>query len=327
MDKTIQTGAWLDTIMCGDCLNEMPKIPAQSVDVIISDLPYGTTACKWDSVIPFESLWSEWKRLLKPNSAIVLMAMQPFTTMMIASNIEAFKYCWVWDKMGGGAFVIAKHRPMQTHEDVVVFGFGKMTYNPQMEEAEQKNIRPVNLGSSGGSTVPVAGGVAKSAFGYDPKKRYPRTVIRESRYGAECNSINRVHPTQKPLSLMRYFVRTYTNPGDVILDPCCGSGTTCIAAIQENRHYIGIEKETNFVEITRQRICEVRGLRSSTRDRIQNEGVDMEKSDIPVKVLTPDEANVAYAEAYQKYGADAKETEDARIAYEQALKDASDVGK
>lgn len=244
----------LNTIIHGDCLEEMTKIASHSVDAIISDPPYGITDCKWDSVIPLAPMWAEFKRIIKPNGAIVLTASQPFTSVLIASNLTAFKYCWVWDKMRGGAFVLCKHRPMQTHEDIAVFGFGKVTYNPQMEAAEPKNVRPVNRGSSGGSTILVASGVAKSADGYDPQKRYPRTVIRQSSYGSECNSINRVHPTQKPEALMRYLVRTYTNHGDVILDPCCGSGTTCVAARQEGRKFIGIEKDAGYAENSTKRI-------------------------------------------------------------------------
>jgi len=250
----VGSGALFASVLSGDCLQVMATLEAGSIDAIITDLPYGTTACKWDAVIPFAPLWEQVRRVLKPNGVFVTTASQPFTTALIASNLAAFKYCWVWDKMGGGAFVIAKRRPMQTHEDIVVFCDGKNTYNPQMEDADEKNVRPINGGSSGGNTVPVAGGVAKSAPGYDPKKRFPKTVIRRSRYGAECNSVNRVHPTQKPVELMRYLVRTYTNPGDTVLDPCCGSGTTGVAAQMEGRNCVLIEREEKYLETTRQRL-------------------------------------------------------------------------
>lgn len=250
----LRSGDLFTSVLSGDCLQVMATLEAGSIDAIITDLPYGTTACKWDAVIPFAPLWEQVRRVLKPNGVFVTTASQPFTTSLISSNLAGFKYCWVWDKMGGGAFVIAKHRPMQTHEDIVVFCDGKPTYNPQMEDADEKNVRPINGGSSGGNTVPVAGGVAKSASGYDPKKRFPKTVIRRSRYEAECNSVNRVHPTQKPVELMRYLIRTYTNPGDTVLDPCCGSGTTGVAAQAEGRNCVLIEREEKYLEITRQRL-------------------------------------------------------------------------
>lgn len=251
-DGVIRCSAWLDAIVCGDCLNEMPKMPAQSVDAIISDLPYGTTACKWDSVIPFAPLWAEWKRLLKPNGAIVLTASQPFTSALVMSNAGDFKYAWTWDRMvAPTGHLNAKKMPLRRTEDVLVFYGSQCTYNPQMG-----NGKPVS--HIGGANRP------RGVFGEnkviecrDVTSRYPVNLLQfkkvQTRHG-------RLHRTQKPVELMRYLVRTYTNPGDVILDPCCGSGTTCVAAMQEGRHYIGIEKETNYAEITKQRIYEARGL-------------------------------------------------------------------
>ena len=261
--RLFRSSAWLDAIVCGDCLNEMPKIPAQSVDAIISDLPYGTTACKWDSVIPFAPLWTEWKRLLKPNGAIVLTASQPFTTDLIASNRKWFKYCWVWEKKATGVF-LAKRRPMQGHEEIAVFGLGAITYNPQMEDRtpeEMKRMGDIKRTFSHGKNDSEHYRGCKLAKDYDPRKKYPKTVIRFP--AVNSNSGQRLHPTQKPIAMMRYLVRTYTNPGDVVLDPCCGSGTTCVAAMQEGRHYIGIEKETNYAEIAKQRIYEALALASN----------------------------------------------------------------
>jgi site-specific DNA-methyltransferase (adenine-specific) len=247
---SVRCSAWLDAIVCGDCLEEMPKMPAQSVDAIISDLPYGTTACKWDSVIPFAPLWSEWKRLLKPNGAIVLTATEPFASLLRTSNLAQYKYDWVWDKHIPRGMHIAKYRPMQKHEMVLVFGDAPLKYNP-IHTKRDKPVRVKNYGNSKAS--PLANNDRKERI-YDTKG--PDSIL----VGMWEANAGKLHSTQKPVSLMRYLVRTYTNPGDVVLDPCCGSGTTCIAAMQEGRHYIGIEKETNYAEITKQRIYEARGL-------------------------------------------------------------------
>ncbi len=239
--------AWLDAIVCGDCLNEMPKMPAQSVDAIISDLPYGTTACKWDSVLPLETLWREWARILKPGGAIVLTASQPFTSALVMSNPNAFKHEWIWNKKLAGNAVFAKKQPLKIHETVLVFAFGRCPYKPEMRAGKMraKNGIKNRLGTFGDSEITVN------------DKYYPTSILEYSNAGLRRGKL---HLAQKPVELMRYLVRTYTNPGDVILDPCCGSGTTCIAAMQEGRHYIGIEKETNYAEITKQRIYEARGL-------------------------------------------------------------------
>lgn len=240
----------LDAIVCGDCLNEMPKMPAQSVDAIISDLPYGTTACKWDSVIPFAPLWAEWKRLLKPNGAIVLTATEPFASLLRTSNLAQYKYDWVWDKHIPRGMHIAKYRPMQKHEMVLVFGDAPLKYNP-IHTKRDKPVRVKNYGNSKSS--PLASNDRKERI-YDTKG--PDSIL----VGMWEANAGKLHPTQKPVSLMRYLVRTYTNPGDVVLDPCCGSGTTCVAAMQEGRHYIGIEKEQQYAEIAKQRTAGARGL-------------------------------------------------------------------
>ena len=251
----VRSSAWLDAIVCGDCLNEMPKIPAQSVDAIISDLPYGTTACKWDSVIPFAPLWAEWKRLLKPNGAIVLTASQPFTSMLVVSNLDAFKYEVIWEKDKPSDFALAALRTMKYHESILVFCDGRETYNPQMTMGEPnhsvgRGIRK-RANESGANTATVT----NKLDGW----KHPKSVMRFNREPAPT------HPTQKPESLMRYLVLTYTNPGDVVLDPCCGSGTTCVAAKQEGRHYIGIEKEPRYAEIAKQRTHEALGMASNNK--------------------------------------------------------------
>lgn len=231
---------WLDpNIVNGDCLSEMPKIPAQSVDAIITDLPYGTTQCRWDSVIPFSMLWPEWKRLLKPNGVIVLTASQPFTSSLGASNLKWLKYAWVWEKSAATGHLNAKRMPMKLHEDVLVFSEGSHTYNPQGLVAFGKVVRRGHNGENFGKS---------GTENYQEWTNYPRSILKFK------SDPNPQHPTQKPVDLMRYLVRTYTNKGDVVLDAACGSGTTCIAAALEGRRSIGIEKEQKYTQISIQRI-------------------------------------------------------------------------
>jgi len=231
----------------GDCLERMAKFPDKSVDMILCDLPYGTTACKWDSIIPFELLWKQYERIIKDNGAIVLTASQPFTTKLIASNIDNFKHYWIWDKEIAGAFALAKYKPMIVTEEICVFSNGgKVNYYPIMEDAILKNIRPINKGSSSSEAIPVSSGIARSDKNYNPKKRYPKNIIKYSKYNAECNQLNRIHPTQKPLFVFEYLIKTYTNEGDVVLDNTAGVCTTAIACKNINRKWICIEKELEY---------------------------------------------------------------------------------
>jgi site-specific DNA-methyltransferase (adenine-specific) len=242
-------------VILGDCLELMKDIPNGSIDMILCDLPYGTTACNWDTIIPFDKLWMQYNRIIKPNGPIVLFSAQPFTTKLIGSNIKNFKHSWVWNKELSGAFALAKYRPMIVTEDVCVFSSaGKVNYYPIMEDAQTKNIRPINLGSSSSSATPVASGVAKSKDGYDNKKRYPKNIIKYSKYNAECNQLNRLHPTQKPVALFEYLIKTYSNENDIILDNCAGSGTTAIACLNNKRNYILMEKEKKYFDIINERI-------------------------------------------------------------------------
>jgi site-specific DNA-methyltransferase (adenine-specific) len=225
----------------GDCLEVMQTIADKSVDLILCDLPYGTTACKWDSVIPFEPLWAQYRRIAKPNAAIVLTAAQPFTTALIASNLKDFRYSWVWEKEQGVNFLLAKKQPMKVHEDVCVFATGQTLYVPQMTVG-----KPYTSGK--GDSGEVSGGVKKvqtKNFG----SRYPRSVIR-------INRETGLHPTQKPVALMEYLIRTYTNEGDTVLDSCMGSGTTGVAAARTGRHFIGIERDPGYFAIATNRIAE-----------------------------------------------------------------------
>lgn len=251
-------GLALNTIHEGDCLTVMKEIPDKSVDMILCDLPYGTTACKWDTVIPFEPLWAEYKRIIKGNGVIALFADEPFTSNIVCSNIRNFKYRITWDKDIGGGYLNAKKMPLKQTEDICVFSYvtnGNYTYNPIMRDKDSNRIRPI------GKRTPVKPSTYGASNGklsddYNPKKSYPTNLITLSSRTAECNSSNRVHPTQKPVTLFEYLIRTYTNEGDVILDNCIGSGTTAVAAINTGRNFIGIEQDADYVAIARRRIDE-----------------------------------------------------------------------
>ena len=232
-------------LMQGDCLDRMKEIPDGSVDMILCDLPYGTTACKWDSVIPFEPLWEQYKRIAKKNAAIVLTASQPFTTALIASNMRDFRYCWVWDKVKPSSGLHAKQQPLRQHEDIVVFGTGNAKYNPQLEDAKERTDKPraANNGEAFGGKVVLR---QHSNGG----KKYPRSVLAIS----NANQHGRVHPTQKPVALMEYLIRTYTNEGDVVLDNCMGSGTTGVACVNTGRKFIGVEMDETYYNVAKDRI-------------------------------------------------------------------------
>jgi site-specific DNA-methyltransferase (adenine-specific) len=223
----------------GDCLELMTDIPDGSVDMALADPPYGTTACKWDSVIPLEPMWEHLKRVIKPNGAIVMTASQPFTTTLIASNMKMFKYCWVWEKEQGVNFLLAKKQPLKVHEDVVVFCKKQPVYNPQMTKGK---LYISGKGDSGEVT-----GRVKKIQTKNEGTRYPRSVIKFNRDVG-------IHPTQKPVALMEYLIRTYTNPSGLVLDFVMGSGTTGVACVNTGRKFIGIELDEQYFKIARERI-------------------------------------------------------------------------
>ena len=236
------------TFYQGDCLVEMDKIADKSIDMILCDLPYGTTACKWDSVIPFDALWKQYKRIIKQNGAIVLMCGEPFTSQLINSNLTMFKYKWIWDKKFAGNFVTANKRPLNTFEEAVVFYSFQPTYNPQ----KTKRDKPITSGkrchprNRTGTEENVTYEAEKKT--YDDK--HPTTIISIPRTIGKGTS----HPTEKPLELMEYWVRTYTNEGETVLDNCMGSGTTGVACKKTGRHFIGIEKDPKYFEIAVSRV-------------------------------------------------------------------------
>lgn len=216
----------------------------------------GTTGCKWDSIVPFDAMWDRLNKLIKDNGAIVLFGSQPFTSELVHSNINNYKHYWIWDKEICGAFALAKIRPMIVTEEILVFSKNnnRINYYPIMEDAIPKNIRPVNLGSSVSEATPVSSGIAKSDKNYNPKKRYPKNIIKYSKYNKECNQLNRVHPTQKPVEILEYLIKTYTNEGDLVLDFTMGSGSTGVACLNTNRKFIGIELDKNYFDIAKNRM-------------------------------------------------------------------------
>ena len=235
-------------ILLGDCLELMKDIPNGSIDMILCDLPYGTTACKWDTIIPFDKLWIEYKRLIKPNGCIVLMCGEPFTSQLINSNLPMFRYKWIWDKKFAGNFVTANKRPLNTFEEIVVFYNNQPTYNPQKTKREKpitsgKRCHPRNRT---GTEENVTYEAEKKT--YDDK--HPTTIISIPRkIGKGTN-----HPTEKPTELMEYLIRTYTNEGETVLDNCAGSGTTAIACLNTNRQFIVMEKEQKYYDIILKRV-------------------------------------------------------------------------
>ena len=229
----------------GDCLEVMKSIPAGSVDLVLCDPPYGTTACKWDSIIPLEPMWEQLKRIIKPNGAIVMTASQPFTTMLISSNMKMFRYCWVWEKEQGVNFQLAKKQPLKVHEDVCVFYSSQPTYNPQ--GLIDCNISKSNKGKGG--ELGHCSSEAKRDEYKQTKSNYPRTIQKFGR--------NRgLHPTQKPVALMEYLIKTYTNEGETVLDFTMGSGTTGVACMNTGRRFIGIELDAGYFQIAQSRIME-----------------------------------------------------------------------
>jgi len=235
----------------GDCLEVMRDIPDGSIDMILCDLPYGTTACKWDSIIPFEPLWEQYNRVIKDNGAIVLTCQEPFSSFLRMSNVDSYRYDWKWDKVVGSNFVNAKKMPLKVYEDIAVFYNKLPAYNPQMVLRKKKNMRKSGKAKNelnGINNIKQLTGVVSK------DKKYPTNKIKINRLEKELNSKHVIHPTQKPVALFEYLIKSYTNEGEIVLDNCIGSGTTAVAAINANRNFIGIEQDTGYVAIARQRI-------------------------------------------------------------------------
>lgn len=236
----------------GDCLKLMKDIPDKSIDLVLSDLPYGTTKCKWDNILPFEPLWEQYQRIIREDGAIVLTASQPFTSALVMSNPKLFRYEWVWDKRFGANFGVAKIQPLKRHESVLVFSKNRSPrYYPQMIVRD----KPIKIGKNSKNSDD-RGTLTKNSLNnpsYDGKTydlKYPESIqlfnVREDK--------ERYHPTQKPVALMEYLIKTYTNVGETVLDNCMGSGTTGVACKHTNRNFIGIELDKKYFEIAKKRI-------------------------------------------------------------------------
>jgi len=235
------------TLHLGDCLEVMRDIPDASVDCVLTDPPYGTTACKWDSVIPFEPMWNELKRIAKPKAAICLFGSQPFTSALVMSNIRDFKYQWVWRKSNVTGFLNAKLQPLRCVEDVVVFAQGQTQYFPQMRRVPFRFVSRSGGYSGGKKGYGDHQPISSSNNG----EEYPVNVLNTA------SEADNVHPTQKPVELLRYLIRTYTLEAETVLDFTMGSGSTGVACQLENRKFIGIERDENYFAIAEKRIAEV----------------------------------------------------------------------
>ncbi len=231
-------------LLHGDCLELMQDMPDKSIDMILCDLPYGTTACKWDTIIPFEPLWEQYERIIKKHGAIVLTASQPFASELVMSNPKGFKHEWVWDKVRPSGFQAAKYKPMQRHENVLVFTSKgeRVNYFPIMELRD----KPVKGRITSRSEIFPLRYIDGKTRIYTHKN--PQSIIVFPKPNIT------VHPTQKPVALFEYLIKTYTKEGDIVLDNCMGSGTTGVACVNTNRNFIGIELDDKYFEIAKQRI-------------------------------------------------------------------------
>ena len=252
-----QTRVGGSTFVNADCFDVFPFIEDKSIDAIICDLPYGTTACKWDSILPLDKLWKEYKRVLKPSGVVVLTSTEPFTSILISSNIKDFKYCWYWDRCIKSNFLNAKHQPIRHIETIPVFYNGRPAYNPILKPKRKDQVRWNNIPSKQKQTDTL------STVGYLKNRFERREIPLDMDYPTEMlvfslPSANkgRNHPTEKPIELMEYLVKTYTNEGDMVLDNTMGSGTTNLACIKLNRKSIGIEKEKQYYDVAVRRALE-----------------------------------------------------------------------
>jgi site-specific DNA-methyltransferase (adenine-specific) len=232
------------TLHEGDCLEKLQGVPSGSVDLVLTDPPYGTTACKWDAVIPFEPMWKQVWRVLKPNGAAVFTASQPFTSALVMSQVKAFKHRWVWDKVKPGSGLRAAYEPLRSTEDILVFCRTVAQYSPQ--KIAKKPRAEIKFDSNG----EAFGGGRVERFHDNKGEGFPKEIITVSNADQTC----RVHPTQKPVALMEYLIKTYTNAGETILDFTMGSGTTGVAAMNTGRKFIGIERDPKYFAIASDRI-------------------------------------------------------------------------
>ena len=245
---------FLNQIICGDCLEVMRDIPDKSVDMILCDLPYGQTSAKWDSMISLDELWKQYKRIIKSDGSIILTAIQPFTSILILSNTEMFRYEMVWEKTKTTGFMDAKYRPLRQHENIIVFSYSSPNFSSKIRgKYNPQGLIEVNktrtIGKNKCTEIYNKAGIKHEGREYEQKyTNYPTTILRFKSEGKT------IHPTQKPVPLFEYLIKTYTNEGETVLDNCIGSGTSGVAAINTDRNFIGIEKEPKYVEIARKRL-------------------------------------------------------------------------
>ena len=232
-------------LLHGDCLELMNNIPDKSVDMILCDLPYGVTQCKWDAIIPFDKLWEQYNRIIKNNGAVVLFGNEPFTSLLICSNLKNFKYNWIWQKNKATGFLNAKKQPLNDNETISVFYKKQCTYNPQMTVAEKIYKRGMVKRSKSDCY-----GEEKDFVQIETGLRYPKRI----QYFNNNHTREQLHPTQKPVELLEYLIKTYTNEDEVVLDNCMGSGSTGVACINTNRRFIGMEIEEKYFEIAKDRM-------------------------------------------------------------------------
>ena len=242
-------------LLHGDCLEVMKSIPDKSIDMILCDLPYGTTACKWDTVIPFEPLWKQYKRIIKDRGCIALFGSEPFSSYLRMSNIKDYKYDWVWNKKKGGNPLLSKIQPIKITEIISIFN--SKIYYPIMTKRDKPKSRGKNKGTISDTT--------NNAFIIDRIyfEKYPKNIIEFS----NANQNNKFHPTEKPISILEYLIKTYTLENETVLDNCMGSGSTGVACINTNRNFIGIEKDKTYFEIAKKRIKEAREKAAEKKEK------------------------------------------------------------
>lgn len=245
-------------LILGDCLEKMAELPTGTIDAVICDPPYGTTACKWDSMVSLEIMWAEIMRLTKPDAAIALFTQQPFTSKVVMSMPKLFRYEWIWEKPQGTGHLNAKKYPLKNHENVAVFSKTPHKYNPQFDQGKPYKCFTGSLASVYGKHHKVET--------VSDGRRYPKTVLKFKKDKIK------VHPTQKPVALLEYLVKTYTNPGDIVLDFTMGSGTTGVACKNTGRLFIGIEKDEAYFEIAKKRIADAQPPQDQPQRSLDLEG-------------------------------------------------------
>ena len=250
------------SLINGDCLTVMKDIPDKSIDMVCCDLPYGTTACKWDNVIPFESLWEQYNRIIKDNGAICLFGSEPFSSKLRMSNLKHFKYDWIWEKHKPSNFALAKKQPLKYHETISVFYKKQCCYNPQMIPRESRRVQQGQLHNEIGISINKQqlnnlNNTTHDYKIYDANLKLPSSIIKNPAV-VSTSKENVGHPTQKPVALLEYLIKTYTTEGETVLDNCMGSGSTGVACLNTNRKFIGIELDQNYFEIAQNRLAQTK---------------------------------------------------------------------